>query len=285
MFSCQKHFSWTVDQNDKKRTGNFKRTSFSASEKGSITLEASLVLPIFLMALLMLVSAGEVLMIHGQVGHGLSQAAAESAVNAYRFSKKGRESGIINKAVTKGVFLSSVNKRFLNRSALAGGSNGVVFSECRMNAKGEFIITARYVIRKKMPFLYGHTGIYTQKIRQKAMTGYIPDNDQIKEGMVYVTPNESVYHTDLSCTHLSLDISVDEDVEKYLKEKTHYKECEKCTRYHQGEVTCFYIPKEGDAYHTDLTCSGLKRTVIQVDKSTLKGVVPCQRCGKRKKDT
>ena len=47
------------------------------------------------------------------------------------------------------------------------------------------------------------------------MTGYVPDGDELKKGCVYITPHEAVYHKDLSCTHLSLDISVDEDVEKY----------------------------------------------------------------------
>ena len=45
------------------------------------------------------------------------------------------------------------------------------------------------------------------------MTGYVPDGDELKKGYVYITPHEAVYHKDLSCTHLSLDISVDEDVE------------------------------------------------------------------------
>ena len=116
------------------------------------------------------------------------------------------------------------------------------------------------------------------------MTGYVPDGDERSEGMVYITPHESVYHTDLNCTHLALDISVDDEVEKYLEGKTVYKECEKCTKYHDGEIVCLYVAKEGEAYHTDLSCSGLKRTVQQVDKSTLKGVKPCQRC-KKQEDT
>ena len=89
------------------------------------------------------------------------------------------------------------------------------------------------------------------------------------------------YHKDLSCTHLALDISVDEDVLKYQNGQTHYKACSKCTRHQSSNVSCVYIAKEGESYHTDLSCSGLKRTVKQVDLSTLKGMKPCQRCGKQ----
>lgn len=282
MFSCQKHFSRKIYQNDIQRTKKLKRASFSASEKGAMTLEASLVLPLFLIVLFMLVSAGEILMIHGQVGHGIKEAACQIAINEYAALKRGKEVSIVSNATAKAVFLSSVNKKFLDKSSLAGGSAGVLITgESAMNSKGEYMLTARYYIRKRMPFLPGFTGTFTQKIRQKAMTGYVPDGDERSEGTVYITPYESVYHTDLNCTHLALDISVDEDVEKYLKGETSYKECEKCTKYHQGDVSCLYIPKEGEAYHTDLTCSGLKRTVKQVDKSTLKGVKPCQRCGRK----
>ena len=139
----------------------------------------------------------------------------------------------------------------------------------------------RYYIRKTMPFLSTHTVSYEQSVRQKSMTGYVPDGDELKKGYVYITPHEAVYHKDLSCTHLSLDISVDEDVEKYRNKRTQYKPCDKCTKHEKGDFSCVYIAKEGESYHTDLGCSGLKRTVKQVDLSTLKGMRPCTRCAKQ----
>jgi hypothetical protein len=126
-----------------------------------------------------------------------------------------------------------------------------------------------------------HTASYEQSVRQKSMTGYVPDGDELKKGYVYITPHEAVYHKDLSCTHLSLDISVDEDVEKYKNKRTQYKPCDKCTKHEKGDFSCVYIAKEGESYHTDLGCSGLKRTVKQVDLSTLKGMRPCMRCAKQ----
>ena len=77
------------------------------------------------------------------------------------------------------------------------------------------------------------------------MTGYIPDGDELKKGYVYITPHEAVYHKDLSCTHLSLDISVDEDVEKYKNKRTQYMPCDKCTKHEKGDFSCVYIAKEG----------------------------------------
>ena len=263
-----------------------KRASSSASdllisEKGAMTLEASLIIPIFLIVLLMLTSVGEILMIHQQISHGVCEAAKKAAVNEYRIRQKNAGSGLEGFS-TKAAFLASVNRQFLDHSALFGGSKGAAAScKLTMTSKGEYIVSVHYYIYKKMPFLSAFHTSFKQQARQKTMTGYVPDGDELKEGYVYITPHEAVYHTNLSCTHLALDISVDEDVEKYKNEQTHYKACDKCTKYHKGSISCVYVAKEGEAYHTDLSCSGLKRTVKQVDLSTLKGMKPCQRCAKQ----
>ena len=294
MFSCQKHFSKIkLVQNDRYNSNNMivvkksKRASSSASdllisEKGSMTLEASLIVPIFLIVLLMLTSVGEILMIHQQISHGVCEAAKKAAVNEYRIRQKKNVGSGWSGFSTKAVFLASVNRKFLDHSALFGGSKGAA-AACRLTltSKGEYIVSVRYYIHKKMPFLSTFHTSFKQQARQKTMTGYVPDGDELKEGYVYITPHEAVYHKDLSCTHLALDISVDEDVKKYQNDQTHYKACDKCTRYHKGNISCVYIAKEGEAYHTDLSCSGLKRTVKQVDLSTLKGMKPCQRCAKQ----
>lgn len=247
-----------------------------------MSLEASLIVPVFLIVLLMLTSAGEIFMIHQQIAHGACEAAKRAAVNEYRIRQKEKKGSNLSGMSTKATFLASVDRKFLNRSALVGGSAGAAAAcSLTLTSRGEYIVSVRYYIRRKMPFLHTFSAAFEQRVRQKAMTGYVPEAGELKEGYVYITPHEAVYHKDLSCTHLSLDISVDEDVQKYENGNTHYKPCDKCTRYQKGDISCVYIAKEGEAYHTDLSCSGLKRTVKQVDLSTLKGMKPCQRCGKQ----
>lgn len=293
MFSCQKHFSETKSvQNDnsnnkqivakKSKRASFSASYFTAADEGAMTLEASLLVPVFLIVLLMLTSAGEIFMIHQQISHGLCEAAKRAAVNEYRIRQKKKTGSNLSGFSTKATFLASVNRKFLSHSALVGGSKAAA-AACRLTltSNGEYMVSVRYYIRKRMPFLSTYSAAFEQQVRQKSMTGYVPGGDELKEGYVYITPHEAVYHKDLSCTHLSLDISIDEDVKKYIDQKTHYKPCEKCTRYQDKNVSCVYIAKEGEAYHTDLSCSGLKRTVKQVDLSTLKGMKPCTRCAKQ----
>ena len=229
MFSCQKHFSkvnpvQNDNNNNKIVVKKSKRASSSASdlsgnEEGAMTLEASLIVPIFLIVLLMLTSAGEILMIHQQISHGACEAAKRAAVNEYRIRQKKKSGSDLSGFSAKAAFLAAVNRKFLDHSALIGGSAGAA-AACRLTltSKGEYIVSVRYYIRKTMPFLSTHIVSYEQSVRQKSMTGYVPDGDELKKGYVYITPHEAVYHKDLSCTHLSLDISVDEDVEKIQKQ-------------------------------------------------------------------
>ena len=200
MFSCQKHFSkvnpvQNDNNNNKIVVKKSKRASSSASnlsgnEEGAMTLEASLIVPIFLIVLLMLTSAGEILMIHQQISHGACEAAKRAAVNEYRIRQKKKSGSDLSGFSAKAAFLAAVNRKFLDHSALIGGSAGAA-AACRLTltSKGEYIVSVRYYIRKTMPFLSTHTVSYEQSVRQKSMTGYVPDGDELKKGYVYITPH------------------------------------------------------------------------------------------------
>ena len=94
----------------------------------------------------------------------------------------------------------------------------------------------------------------------------------------YIAENESVYHTSAQCTHIQLSIRmVQKDSLNTYKNvnQEKYHACEKCEN--SGHSEWVYITASGNKYHTDLSCSGIKRTVHEVsDVGTLK---PCSRCG------
>lgn len=277
----RKHFSKPTANNIKKSIEyrRSKRTSLLSSSDGSMTLEASLLIPIFLFLFLALASVGETLWIHGQVYHGVSEAAKEEAVYEYVLAKKNIPS--MRSVLLRQKFLSAVDQKKLNRSSLAGGVQGILFTGSHyQNNQEVYEITARYRIMYRLPFLPPFSGNYEQKIRQKAMTGYAESQTGTEGKEVYITPYESVYHKDINCTHLSLSIISDTDAEKYRNRKTRYRECERCTKYHKGNISILFVAKEGDAYHTDLSCSGLKRTISRKKKSEVEGMKPCERCGR-----
>ena len=86
----RKHFSKPTANNIKISTEyrRSKRTSLLSSSGGSMTLEASLLIPVFIFLFLALASVGETLWIHGQVYHGITEAAREEAVYEYMLAKK-----------------------------------------------------------------------------------------------------------------------------------------------------------------------------------------------------
>jgi len=104
-----------------------------------------------------------------------------------------------------------------------------------------------------------------------------------KDPLVYVTDYESVYHTSSECTHLHLQIrgvSYAQMKGRRNSSGARYKPCQKCAgRGRHGSVV--YISPEGDCWHNDPECSGLKRSTHLVHLSETKGVHKCQRCQQR----
>lgn len=124
------------------------------------------------------------------------------------------------------------------------------------------------------------TFITSQRVVRRAWTGRIlkdEDESDDEDEYVYVAENGTVYHTTESCTHLKLSISAtDSDSVGELRNSdgAKYHPCEKCG----GGSGTIYITPEGDRYHADKECSGLKRTYTKVKKSEC-SLPACSRCG------
>ena len=101
--------------------------------------------------------------------------------------------------------------------------------------------------------------------------------------LVYVAENGSVYHTDSTCTHIDLSVHAAAGSDLGRLRNVHggkYHACEKCVG--NGRVSgTIYITDEGDRYHNDAGCSGLKRTVRLLRKSELDGLPVCSRCAEK----
>lgn len=101
------------------------------------------------------------------------------------------------------------------------------------------------------------------------------------ETYVYITPEGSVYHLFSDCTHLDLSIrGVTMEAAKGSKNNygQTYRKCEHCDEPFGRFV---YITSEGDCYHSERTCSGLKRTIRQVALREVGDRSLCLRCMSR----
>ncbi len=108
------------------------------------------------------------------------------------------------------------------------------------------------------------------------LTGSFGEN--AVQDVVYITENAQVYHESRNCTHLQLsisEVSMDEAEAARNQNGGRYKECSKCRKKaFQGTV---WISRQGDYYHYDRGCSGLKLTINTIPRQQATQYRPCSR--------
>jgi len=106
------------------------------------------------------------------------------------------------------------------------------------------------------------------------------DISREEEEYVYITEHGYSYHRSRNCSHLKVTIKAvaSEDIDSLRNSSGgRYRPCEKCGGNGTGIL---FITPDGDRYHSDAGCSGLKRTVKTVKLSEVGGRTPCSICGK-----
>lgn len=252
-----------------------ERASLFTSFRSAVTVEAALVLPLFLLALCCFCYLLEIMAIQTTIHSAAGQAGKELAKEAY-IRPLALPSRIENDIV------ESVGAERLNRSIIRGGAGGIDCSKTVISPKTG-IIQMRIEFQAELPInVFGRLSLTCKdEFRIKGWTGYVREGfDTAKEDVVYVTDTGLVYHRDYHCTYLDLSIrsanrSGIEDMRNEDGEK--YRACEKCGGKAGENV---YITDRGNRYHSSLSCSGLKRSVYTVPVSEVFGKGGCVRCGR-----
>ena len=254
---------------------SIKRKGIGVAKRGSITVEASLAVPIFFLAVVSLLYLMEIMAIQTSVRCGLQYAGKKAAKEAYVVT-------VVMPSRLESDIVHAIGAKRLERSIVMGGSGGIRCDGSRISSRtgiGELIVS--YQVRLPIP-VFGVPPIeYKEKMRIKAWTGYEKegfgsDNDET----VYVTETGLVYHRDYHCTYLDLSIHMvlTEEIGNLRNNSGgKYYPCEHCRKSGRNGV---YITNTGDRYHSSLSCSGLKRTVYAVPRSEVVGKGACSRCGK-----
>lgn len=243
---------------------------FAEHRRGSFTLETALVLPIFLLAMVMVLYLFWIMQIQYIVGNSLDRAVAESSlVNEISPQKV--------KNLTKAVFYKELTRQKCPLSRITGGIGGFSWKNTKVD---EEYIDVLVTYRVKWPIrFFGKTEIkLSDGCRMHRWTGNQKTEGQKKyQEWVYITPTESVYHLSRECTHLKLSVkpAASERLKTDLKQ---YVPCGHCTEK-KKKSSVIYITEEGMCYHVKIDCSGLKRTVYMILKSQTGARNPCLRCG------
>ncbi len=218
------------------------RASFHAFRKGSFALEAAMAFPLFFMAAICMIS---VMNVYGQTIEKMSALRDATELTASAAGSADDEQWI------------DVSEPYLFHPFFMPKGVGGYTVSCR-----------------------GRVRVWNGRSENETQSG----SSDAQEIYVYVTENGTVYHTDPHCSHIELSISSTDYGELESRRNSSgskYKPCEKCTsgEEHSGR---YYITEDGDRYHTDPDCSGLKRTVRLVPLSQVGGLPECSGCAARK---
>ena len=246
----------------------------SFTSKGSITLEAAFVIPLFFFAILCMMYLFEIMSIQSSLRCGLQSIGKELAEEAY-------VTPIFLPNRVKRDLVEIIGEDRLNRSLVADGADGLSCSYSKTNLlTGVIELNVRYQL--EIPVLMFRLPIrtYEERLRIKGWNGLAEDGGNgVTDELVYVTEHGTVYHKSLSCTYLELSIRAITRMKLYNERNESgeiYYTCEKCGDLSREMVV--YITDYGNRYHTSLNCSGLKRSIHVIWLSEVNGLGGCSKC-------
>lgn len=275
----------------------------------SMTVEAAIVLPLFLFFFLNLMSSIEMIRLHGNLQLALwetgnrmtvygSILADEEATADIRKASTEDETqddaeekeslwkelaGVVwSYTYVKSQLVTYLGEDYLEQSPLTYGAEGLQFVESNVfESEDCFEVVLTYSVSPVCSI----SGFYPFRMANRyyghLWNGYeLPESSEV---FVYVAENGEVYHTNRECTHLTLSVrqvTWQQACAERNAQGEKYVACEKCSP--QEGTGIVYITDEGECYHAVSTCSGLKRTVACIPLSEVGELRTCQRCSQVK---
>lgn len=273
------------------------KNRMSGKITASMTLEASIVLPLFIFFFLNIMSAIIIVQIQSELEAELHQTGNEIALRAYDISEGEKllgesdedGSGLIEKSGMTFFAVSRIRsglREKLSDSPVMDGVESLDFLSSKVMQEGDIIdIVVRYKIHPVVS-LIGFSGFDAEsRYYGHAWTGYdvsgSVDAQGQQEEMVYVTEHGGVYHKDIDCRYLKTSVRsisfAGLDKERNADRKKYYP-CEFCGEHvHGGNV---FVTNYGEKYHGSIDCPGLKRKIYTISILEVEGRSPCSACGR-----
>lgn len=254
-----------------KQGSDLKRGRFS----GSLTVEAAIVLPLYLIGMMTMISLIYMLkfyLVTAQAVVDVGQELAVSCVDGHNIAISEVEEQIISK----------INQNDTSYAFIKNGENGLLFDKSRLNDTEYLEIVVDYVF---IPLGINMFGLAELPICQRSLVhiwnGYGRGYLEYDEGeYVYITADSLVYHKNRECTYLRLSVRqvIAEEIESLRnKSGAKYYSCEICHSNLSDGI--LYVTSDGNRYHNRVSCGGLKRTVRAVRLQDIPERRPCSRCG------
>ena len=260
----------------------------------SITVEAALVLPLFLIFSIQLFSLFEILTLYTKLQAACEETAVEAAtVLALPEEKKLSDmaSFLLSETLIREEIMRKANLKDSADSLIVGGFAGLHLfrSDLATDAETVEIILTYRVKPRFCPDLFGLVTLVNHS-KVRAWTGFTKKTGEEDSGentgkTVYVTESGEVYHLYEDCSYLKADVksASGEEIKKLRsKDRKIYYPCEYCAAGAETEEgkTYYYTPW-GERYHTDSKCVALEKNFRAISIDDVGSRHLCSKCEKR----
>lgn len=251
------------------------KTLFCTWLSGSFTVEAALVLPLFVFCLALFLGLFRVLSVELQMEQAISYVSGRLAV--YAADKDPDEELSLEGMSAVQLLRRQLKRENCEKGNFAGGYNGIWISLRQSDHK--FVrCDVTYEIKLPVPFFGKKTIVVHQNGSARRFSGWIPAQD-VDDIWVYITKTGTAYHKTTACRYLDLtvhEVSVKNVGQLRNKDGSIYRKCNSCAdKTGNGSV---YITDYGAQYHGSVACRKLKRTVYRVSIKDVKGKKACAKC-------
>lgn len=251
-----------------------KETPRCSHVSGVFTVEAAIILPLLACFFVSLLFFFRVMQIEIAVQKALNDTGRQLAVY------QADEESVLDIASAQVFFLKELGEKEVPEEYIQGGKAGISLLKSSFSER-EVQLTACYQVSLPIQIFGVGELAMEQRADCRKWNGWnAADGKTDTEEWVYITETGSVYHSVSTCSYLNLSIrSVAREQLESLRNESGgvYRSCELCANQTNacGNV---YITNQGNCYHNDLRCSGLKRTVYMIRLSEAGGRSACSRC-------
>ena len=277
---CRNRISYSI-KSIKSHVGRISRFSSFRKMQGSMTVEAGIVLPLFLFFFLQMCGFIEMLRLHSNLEYGLWKAGktlmlygtAEQMVEAV-------PEWAVSYLYVNGVLQGTLGQEYMNSSPLTLGSVGLNFLESDIITDEDDVdLTLTYQVSPRgelLPFSYMRL---SNRFYGRAWTGYDVVSESVEMQVAYVTKYGEVWHATRECSHLKLTVQRISSAGLRNSRNQWGQSYAKCSFCAKGVMPgLLYITQEGDCYHYKEECLGLTRHVETVSWEARNQYRPCSRC-------
>ena len=283
--------------------------------QGSMTVEASVILPCFLFFFINLSSSLEMIRLQSNVQYALHKAGNEVCLYGSLLTEELKEMGpaghggskqesapgdagdeadqiselitgmLLSQTYVRSAMESELTKTYLEESPLKNGPDSFDFAGSLFDENDIVDIRLTYGVETPIKWISPAGFSMPARFYGHLWNGYELEGGglaPVQEQIVYITDDSEVYHVTTTCTHLKLSIRPVSYADVSGERNTggaRYYPCEVCASGSAPDVV--YVGSWGDRYHYLDDCYTLTRSYTAVPLSEVEDSHrPCMRCGK-----